>query len=392
MAYPLVSVIIPTKNRQTYAMKTVLQIVSLNQNIEIIIHDNSDDDSLYYMIKDFIDDGSVKYAYEKQALSFSDNYNKAAEMATGKFICAIGDDDGVLPNIVACAQWMEDNNIDIIKPAKDQVYFYPGNANRKKNACVGFGKYTGIYHYSNPEASVISLLNDGGCNYLEKDMPGSYHGLVRMDCMRKVKDITGKFYDGLTPDMFSVICLSLLPDISFVVIDYPITLPGVCPSSGSAASDSGKHAGRIEDAPHLKLLPDYKWSSDVPKVYSVETIWAETMVYAIQKMGRSELIDKYFNCRALAAYLYTNNEAYRRDILNVLDKDLSEYVVRSCRDFSHKDYRIVKYLENATVKISGKRRVIRNVQDICKAVDVFYNQIKKGADLAPWSNIITEGV
>jgi Glycosyltransferases involved in cell wall biogenesis len=385
MKSPLVSVIIPTRNRQEYAEKTIRQIAELNQNIEIVVQDNSDDDYLKELLNDLLSNENIKYSYCETTLPFSENYNRAMERVTGDYVCAIGDDDGILPNISECAIWMKENEIDVIKPAKDQVYFYPGNINKKKNACIGFGQYKGSYYYSNPETAVISLLDDGGCNYLEKDLAGSYHGLVKRDSMNKVKQITGKFYSGLTPDMYSVICLSLLPNIRLAVVDYPITLPGVCPTSGSAASDSGKHVGNIKDAPHLKQLPDYMWNSSVPRYYSVETIWAETMLYAIKKMGRDDLIDKYFNSNRLAQYLYQNNKPQREEILKIFTKETSEYVLKCCGENSIEGTnKTIQLLENIAIKLSGKRKIVRNISDINKAVDVLYSELATNMKNVPW--------
>lgn len=387
MEEPLVSIIIPTRNRQLYAAKTVKQIWGLNQNqkLEIIVQDNSDDDSLYRELQDYISTNKVKYEYEGKPLPFSENYNRAAEKATGKYLCAIGDDDGILPNITSCAMWMNELGIDAVKPAKDQVYFYPGNRNKKKNACIGFGTYSGSYYFSNPESAVISLLNEGGCNYLEKDLPGSYHGLISMETMRRVKSITGKYYSGLTPDMYSVICLSLIPGIRFAVLDYPITLPGVCPTSGSAASDSGKHVGNLEDAPHLKAYPEYVWSNIVPKYYSVETIWAETMIFALRKMNRDELIDKFFNLGRLVQFLYQNNVSHREDILNVLPEETSRFVIDSCRTNTNNTNRLSVLLGNAAVKLSGNRSVLRGIQDITSAAEQFIKQLDKVEPILPWN-------
>ncbi len=384
MSEPLLSVIIPTRNRQIFAVKTIEQILSLRQNIEVIVQDNSDNDSLFSMLKPLLTTELIKYEYEGKPLPFSENYDRAAERANGLYLCAIGDDDGVLPNITSCAMWMNKHGVDAVKPAKDQVYFYPGNTNKKKNACIGFGKYSGSYYFSNPETAVISLLNDGGCNYLEKDLPGSYHGLISMEVMRKVKCITGKYYSGLTPDMYSVICLSLIPGIRFVVLDYPITLPGVCPTSGSAASDSGKHVGKLEEAPHLKAYPEYVWSDTVPKYYSVETIWAETMVYALRKMGRDEMIDKYFNLDRLAQYLYLNNVSQRDDILDTLSDDMRQFVVDSCRVKDTNTNRLSVLLSNAAIKLSGNRTVLRGIQDITSACELFLKQLENDEPELPW--------
>ena len=385
MSRSLVSVIIPTRNRQFYAEKSVRQIVGMGKDIEVIVQDNSDDDSLYHALKNLIKTENVKYQYEKEVLPFSENYDRAANMATGEFLCAIGDDDGILPDITDCALWMKKHQIDLLKPSKNQFYFYPGNVNRRKSACMGIGSYTGTYYYSNPETAVISLLDSGGGNYLDKDLTGSYHGLVSIEAMKKVKNITGKFYAGLTPDMYSVICLSLLPQVKFAAVDYPISLPGICPVSGSAASDIGKHAGKLEDAPHLKVLPDYHWSKYVPKFYSVETIWAETMIYAIIKMGREELIEKYFNYERLAASMYLNNKAYRDDILKILPAEIQDYVSDSFYNNAEVKRNIFcRAMERVAIKLSGKRKTIRNVSEINSAVNILCEELYKAPVTAPW--------
>ncbi len=385
MSRPLVSVIIPTRNRQFYAEKTVKQIVCLGKDIEVIVHDNSDDDRLYHALENFIKAGQVKYQYEKDVLPFSENYDRATMMVTGEYLCAIGDDDGILPNITDCALWMKNHQIDLLKPAKNQVYFYPGNANRRKSACLVIPCYTGAYYYSNPETSVISLLDSGGGNYLEKDLTGSYHGLVSMDAMNRIRERTGKFYAGLTPDMYSVICLSLLPQVKFAVVDYPISLPGICPVSGSAASDTGKHAGKLEDAPHLKTLPNYSWSNYVPKFYSVETIWAETMIYAIIKMGREDLIEKYFNCGRLVASMYLKNIAYRDEILKILPAEIKEYVYNSFHDNAEAKRNVFcRTMERIAIKLSGKRKAIRNISDINSAVSILCAEMHRKPVSAPW--------
>lgn len=384
MADKLISIIIPTRNRQYYAEKTIRQISTISTELEIVIQDNSDDDSLRDAIADLISSGTVKYEYESKPIPFSENYDRAASRVKSKYLCAIGDDDAILPNIVSCAKWMEEKGIDAVKPAKTLLYCHPGNINRKLSACVRSYQYTGNYRFSNPEAALVELLNAGGCNYLSKDLVGSYHGLVNMDLMNKVKEKTGKYYGGLTPDMFSVVCLSLIPNIKFAVVDYPITLPGVCPTSGSAASQSGRHVGKLKDAPHLKYLPDYKWDSRIPQYYSVETIWAETMIKAITSMNREELIDRYFNRFALAQSMYVNNEAARQDILELFDDITRDYVASNYRRETSCQ-KIRKYLDKIAVKLSGERVVHWHVNDIEKAVELVLEQLKRTDNLAPWT-------
>ena len=56
----LISVIIPTRNRQLYAKAAVRQIISISDKIEVIVHDNSDDESLRDSLKDLMDLSQLK--------------------------------------------------------------------------------------------------------------------------------------------------------------------------------------------------------------------------------------------------------------------------------------------------------------------------------------------
>ena len=143
MTYPLVSIIIPTRNRQTYTDKTLRTILSYKSPIEIIVQDNSDDNTLADMIADILDDDHVIYHHINNRIAGVDNYNIAAQYATGEFFCAIGDDDIVLPNIIDCAVWMKRNQIDAVLPSKQSTYFWPDeNSQKSKNAYLGLGEFT----------------------------------------------------------------------------------------------------------------------------------------------------------------------------------------------------------------------------------------------------------
>ena len=96
----LLSIVIPTKNRQQYCLAAVKQIISLNlDKTQVVIQDNSDDRSLEKNLKQVIEYGKVKYHYREGVISFVDNFSEAVSLCDGEYICMIGDDDGILPNI-----------------------------------------------------------------------------------------------------------------------------------------------------------------------------------------------------------------------------------------------------------------------------------------------------
>ena len=66
----LLSVVIPTRNRQKYAIDSILQIQRVtDERVQIVVQDNSDDCSLEDMILSKRVGDRVKYTYIKERIS-----------------------------------------------------------------------------------------------------------------------------------------------------------------------------------------------------------------------------------------------------------------------------------------------------------------------------------
>ena len=80
---PLLSVVIPTRNRFYYVKSTIRSILSIDySNIELVVQDNSDSDELRNWINDNISDGRLKYYYCNLPLSFVANFDQAVSSTT----------------------------------------------------------------------------------------------------------------------------------------------------------------------------------------------------------------------------------------------------------------------------------------------------------------------
>ena len=103
---PLLSIIIPTKNRQHTCLYAIESGLLLNKtDIEIIIQDCSDSNKLEKQIIDkFGIDARINYEYTDTKPSMTENWNRAFERSKGLYKCGIGDDDAVLPSIFYCDQ------------------------------------------------------------------------------------------------------------------------------------------------------------------------------------------------------------------------------------------------------------------------------------------------
>ena len=92
------TLIIPTKNRQKTAIKAVKSgVLSNYKNLEIIVSDVSDDDSLRYKVKE-LSDSRIRYHYHSESLSMKNNWEFAVSQATGDYVTIIGDDDALMPD------------------------------------------------------------------------------------------------------------------------------------------------------------------------------------------------------------------------------------------------------------------------------------------------------
>ncbi len=320
----ILSVIIPTRNRLEYAYAAVEQIIMNTSNkVQVVIQDNSDNDDLIKKISEkpeLLD--RVKYNHIIGILSFVDNFSKGVEISDGEYLCMIGDDDGINPEIEQVVEWAKLHNIEAISPEIKLNYIWPGTgieyySNDTGNLMIiDFNSNTQFF---NTQEEIDKLLSTGGQNYLEYNMVKIYHGIVSKAAMDRVKEITGKYFGGLSPDIYSAVALSLVVD-KVLRINYPLTIPGVCRKSGSGHSSTGRHHGELNTAPQLAGHENYHWSPLVPSFYSVETLWADTALAAFTDMNREDLIKK-FDVATLSAYCYKNYKEFN----HYTDENFSNY-------------------------------------------------------------------
>ncbi|MFX1667562.1 glycosyltransferase [Riemerella anatipestifer] len=256
---PLLSILLATKNRQKYCLSAVESILEINDSrIEVVVQDNSDDDSLRTMLAKFNHDKRLVYNYESSVLSFVDNFSLAIEHATGKYVCAIGDDDGINPEIISATQWASDNGYDALVGNVEANYRWAGTGapdtffTKMTDNTLTITHFTGRAKVVNVTDSLLSLMKNGATNYLDFHLPKLYHGVVKKVLFEKIKAQTGSYLKGLSPDIYAAIALACNIN-KLLVLDYPLTIPGVCSVSGSIQEGQKKsNSKRLEDAPHFR--------------------------------------------------------------------------------------------------------------------------------------------
>ncbi|MGQ7871155.1 glycosyltransferase family 2 protein [Sunxiuqinia sp. sy24] len=373
----LISIIIPSRNRQKYAIHCIKSILAIdNHKLEVVVHDNSDTDELKQWIEKDIIDNRLIYRYDPTPMSTIHNFNKAMELVNAEYICFIGDDDGVTPEIVEAAEWAKVNNIDAIVEKTRIDYIWP-NVNRTGEQSIY--PFSGSIKSVDVNTELMKFLKDGGIYYLKYDLPKVYHGVVKKESFDKIKNITGSYFGGLSADIYASICLSLVVQKA-IVIDYPLTIAGSSLESQQTHQTERAKKLPLQNAPHFRARGNYVWSDRVPFVYSGATIWAESSIKALEAFGRIDLINKVDKFK-LAAHIILKSPHYEKTILNNFVNHEDKFKVK------FKFYRvkistqvksIIQKIGNRIKrKLNGKAIIkYNNVLTIREAVDYSKNYMK----------------
>ncbi len=322
---PLLSIVIATKNRVFYcihAIETILKLSSVD--FELIVQDNTDTLELKEYVDANVKDTRFVYNYTPPPFSSIDNFNAAITLASGEYLCLIGDDDTVLPNIIEVTQWAKNNNIDSVCPSFFIEYFWPNAIPQFPTGLLQIpSRNSGLVAELDASNQLAQFLSNGAIDYLNYSLPKIYHGIIKKDCMDMVKKKTGHYFGGLSPDTYAAASLSLVVQ-KHVTLAYPLTIAGVCAKSTTAESSQGKHSGRYEDTPHLRDRSDYLWDAKIPKFYSVETIWAETACTAIREMGSAPILNGLNYPKFIAAAIL-RNEGIKNIVFDAIRENMSTY-------------------------------------------------------------------
>lgn len=294
---PVLSIVIPTRNRTQYLISAIKSILIIpDSGLELVIHDTSDTRDLESLLAETFSDSRLRYFYTDPPVSFSETFSKAVNFSTGEYICIIGDDDGVNPEIMQAVLWAKENDLDALRPNLVANYFWPDlqvHTGLIKHAGKLFIlNFTGDITYPVADTEARKCIHNAGLSYLDTNLPKIYHGVIKRKCLDKIKNISGEYFKGLSPDIFGALAVSNFVN-RMCTIDYPLTISGTSFYSGAGDSAAGKHKGRLEDAPHLKGRNDYLWDNLIPRFYSIQTIWAESAVVALRETKRLDLLDEF---------------------------------------------------------------------------------------------------
>ncbi len=316
---PLLTIAIPTHNRAKYAIPTIHSLLAIaDERIEIIVSDTSTDGELAAYIEgegaSILQDSRLKYLRSYARLDMTDNHNTALAAATGEYVCLIGDDDTITADALRAVAWASERGVELIAPNVVANYAWPDFRSRYFGAKHASRMYI-VKNFGEVAIRRSSqAIDDALCNAAQgtEGLPKIYHGIVKRTLLERVRERSGAYFHGSSPDVSGAIGLALCSD-SFMVIDYPLTIPGASGGSNTGRSAMNTHKGKLGQEAQTKSFEDKGWSLGVPRFFSVETVWAHAALETISRIAPARV--SQFNFARLMAVCRVLHPEYA-DMIN----------------------------------------------------------------------------
>lgn len=369
---PLLSIAIPTKNRYEYLIPCLKTLITLKQNydnIEIVVQDNNSDNGPFL---EFLNSNShfISYHHTSESISVVDNCDLAIAHCTGEFICFIGDDDSVPNAIVDVCQWMHDNDIESCLGTIARFNWPDMQFSRHhfKNLSIPCRKRNiGLHDVDTIRNQILKI---GGIEMLE--LPKVYHAIIAKKSLYRLKQTCGSFFPGPSPDMANAIGLTLVLK-NHIVIDTPIIISGFSYKSTGGQGSRGAHTGKIEDIAHLPKNTAAEWDKRIPRYWTAETIYAESVLKSLKRCGFNEYTNQ-FNFPALYAAI----AMYHTSLLNIVRpyinaKNIMTVAARYMQIFFKRSKNFINNTFETRLNISSQITYdnVSNIEDAVRIVNEY---------------------
>jgi hypothetical protein len=339
---PLLSIAIPTHNRARYAIPAIQSILAIaDPRLEVVVSDTSTTGELAACMADrcnaWVTDPRLNYFRPQEKLDMTGNHNAAIAAASGEYVCLIGDDDTISADALLAAAWAKDKGIELIAPNVVTNYVWPDFRSRYLGSAhasrLYFAKRFGDMHVHDSSLALASALHDAAQGTM--GLPKIYHGIVKRSVLERIRELSGAYFHGSSPDVSGAIGLALCSQ-SFVVVDYPLTIPGASGGSNTGRSAMNTHKGKLSQESQTKGFEAGGWSQGVPRFFSVETVWAHAALETILRIAPHQVAA--FNFARLIAVCRVLHPEYASEINHATVE--IEHIVGSTKAMLHEKIRV----------------------------------------------------
>lgn len=270
------TVVIPTRNRQRYAIEAAQTVLlSERDDIQLIVCDNSDDPAL---LPKLIEDAGVAERLlllpsEDRVLPMKENWERALDHFAGEWISYIGDDDGFRMDSFDILDYLTHHYSSKAITWRPIYYKWPCFPEADR------GILTLNYGEVGMSNAPTRPYLENHINWFTKDKwpncgPSVYHGLVHHSVIDVTRRLYGRYFLNYVVDYSAGITNATFIE-DFIQYHWDVTIMGACGHSNTAGlTASGEAAKKVKEFaienPDLKVMfEDFQTSNlHVPWVAS----------------------------------------------------------------------------------------------------------------------------
>ncbi len=274
------TIIIPTRERCD-TLESSLQTCVRQEydNLEIIVSDNDSGDNTRDVVESFRDN-RVKYVNTGERLSMSANWEFALSQVDSGYIIYLGDDDGMLPEaIISLNRIIEDTGTEAVG-WRSAEYHWPRHPDKAVRNMLNIPLGTSLEKRDSKEmlTDVINMKRS------YRELPFLYKGAVSYEPVKRISLESGRFFNSLTPDVYSGIVLASVID-SYYYSQSPYSING---ASHHSVGTSGFSVGSDKKALNKYLSEDnIPFHPKLVMVPSVPILVAECILQAHEHVAES---------------------------------------------------------------------------------------------------------
>ena len=310
------SICIPTRNRQIYAMDAITHLLkSDRQEIEIVVADNSDDADILATFCKSIDDPRLKLLPPEEApLSMLDNWERMIPETSGEWVSIIGDDDYLDPELCEVLRLAGK-----IAPRAESISwgrsYYVWPEVRTGSEITTLPVSSNLRGFDQKELMKRLFFWDEAA-----DRPtcpfGIYHGAIKRDLLERIREaFSGRYFEHGNVD-YDNICKTVMLSEGFLLWERPLSVFGACSQSNSIGlrnREIGKERTRVVlaeskfgfEAEGFPFSPDLGIAASIGHTiehfkqrYGIELPgWEENFIQACAKDCESSFNRQEFNAR-----------------------------------------------------------------------------------------------
>ncbi len=286
----ILSILIPTHDRQRYVIPTVRALAASLEDVEIVVCDTSATDELTPAFSELLESSRVKLIRPNRSpMSVVDNFRESIRHATGEYLLFIGDDDFVDSSAEKIAHWALQNGVDAVRCTFPVSYYWPDFSSRYYgngySGKLSINNFSGAVTLVDAKAEYEKAKANLGAGVLK--MPRAYLGMISRKLVVRIQNKHGSLFGGVSPDIFSASLISAESEHS-IQVDYPFVVPGSSGASTSGKSAMGTHKGSLRDNAHIAPFVNLQWDARIPEFYSVPTVWSYSLIKAAESLGNDK--------------------------------------------------------------------------------------------------------